>query len=129
MSGACVNPHPRPAPSQGSTLARRLVRGVPLVSPAFRALFGPVADDLARGASTDGTPWPVPDAAVGVVMGTRHLSLAHPVSWLAAAGRLLGPGPSDGTVALAEMALGEGRGTYGGQGARVWGWPGYEGPR
>jgi len=118
-------------PSQGSTLAR-VLKSSPL-GPVVSKLYGPVIEDLSRGDgaamvdSADGQlPWPVPDADMALVMGTRSISLKHPVSWLAKLLQAL-PGPSDGTVMLDEMHVGPAVGSY--AGLAVYGNPEYRGPR
>lgn len=81
-------------PNQGSGLARAFA-GL----RAFRWLYGPVAEELARPAG-----WPAPPAPFAVIAGTRAASLGNPTSWLSRGLGLL-PGPSDGTVAVEETRL------------------------
>lgn len=68
-------------------------------------VFGPAVDDLHAG-SAFLAALPEPDAAIGVIAGTRRFSAVNPSSWL----RLMDGDrtPGDGTVELASTRLARG---------------------
>lgn len=84
-------------PNNGSSVARRLG-----TNPMFRWMYGPAGQEV-----SDASDWPIPRAPMGVIAGTRRLSVGNPTSWVTSWGLISKDQASDGTVCVAETRMAE----------------------